>query len=320
MTSSIRKALLRGVGFAAASGALIAGPVFAAETAIKAEPSQAAALEIPAAEQQISQAAPEVAQGYGTPVVAEVIEVDDQAEGFYVTIGGGFSDASDMSYRTSDIGFTNFNGDLEFGGGFSGDVGIGYDFGAIRTELTYVYSRGSVNGISASANNIYGVFDTGTAQTNSVSGIINKSDVMGSVYLDIPTGTRFVPYIGGGIGYTNISTPSFTAGGYRTASANKGLLGWQGKVGVSYVASYNFDVYAEGVYQGASSFYTGDVHYGSYNSWGAKAGFRYRFGAREEVVVVEPAPAPAPEPAPPAPEPAPMPAPMPAPEPIRGLW
>jgi opacity protein-like surface antigen len=182
---------------------------------------------------------------------------------------------------------------------------------------TYVYSRGSVNGISASANNIYGVFDTGTAQTNSVSGIINKSDVMGSVYLDIPTGTRFVPYIGGGIGYTNISTPSFTAGGYRTASANKGLLGWQGKVGVSYVASYNFDVYAEGVYQGASSFYTGDVHYGSYNSWGAKAGFRYRFGAREEVVVVEPAPAPAPEP---APMPAPEPAPMPAPEPIRGLW
>ncbi|MCS5698140.1 outer membrane beta-barrel protein [Cyanobium sp. FGCU-52] len=294
MSNSIRKGLLRGVGFAAASGALLASPSFAGTE--------------PGAEQLRlePQAAPatEVAQGYGSPTTVEVVEVES-VNGWYLTVGAGAAWPTTMGFRTSDV-FPGDepSGDFSFGGGFSIDGGVGYDFGALRAELTYGYTRSSLNEVNINNSNY----------NFSGSGIINKNDVMGSLYWDIDTNSRFVPYLGGGIGYTNLSTPSFTVDGYRTDSASRGLFGWQAKVGVSYIMSYNTDVYLEGTYSGASGFYNGDVHYNSYNDFGAKLGFRYRFASPEVVVI---APEPQPEP---APAPMPQPEPEPAPAPIRGLW
>jgi len=307
MTSSIRKVLLRGVGFAAASSALLTGPVLAGtptgETSASQEQAAAPAELILNAE--TAPAAPQVAQTYVAPVVAEVVEVES-VNGWYLTVGAGAAWPSDLGARTTgleDLGFDqNYNGDLSFGGGFSGDGGIGYDFGAIRAELTYGYTRSSLNEVS------FGDFDT------DASGIINKNDVMASLYWDILPG-RWTPYIGGGVGYTNLSTPSFTVDGYRTDDGNEGLFGWQAKVGVSYALAYNWDIYVEGTYSGAEGFETDNLRLDAYEDFGAKLGFRYRF-ASPPVVVVE-APAPAPEP---MPEPAPMPMPEPEPAPIRGLW
>jgi len=136
---------------------------------------------------------------------------------------------------------------------------------------------------------------------------------MASAYLDIPFG-HWVPYIGGGLGYTNLSTPSFTIDDTRFSSGNQGALGWQAKLGVAYAVNWNLDLYAEGVYSGASGISTDNFDFQSFNEYGAKLGFRYRF-SHPPVVVVAPAPAPEPAPMPmPAPEPAP------APAPIRGLW
>lgn len=289
MTNHSFKHMLRGIGFAAAASAsLLAGPSFAAPEPTTSQPS------------------PEpIAQGFGTPVAVEVIEVE-QGTGFYLTIGAGAAWPSDMDVQPSNDRF-NVNPVFTFGGGFSGDIGFGYDFGALRTELTYGYTSASLNDISAPG------FDLGA------SGSISKNDVMASLYWDISTGTRWVPYIGGGIGYTNLSTPSFNIGGFRTDSANVGLFGWQAKLGVSYVISRNSDVFLEGTYSGAQGFDKNDVNYASYNDFGAKLGFRYRFMApvAEVVVVPEPAPQPMPEP---APQPMPEPMPEPAPAPIRGLW
>jgi hypothetical protein len=145
----------------------------------------------------------------------------------------------------------------------------------------------------------------------------NKSDVLASLYYDIETNSRWTPYIGGGIGYTNLSTPSFSLNGFPTNSVNKGLFGWQAKVGVSYAMSYNSDIYVEGVYQGAGGYTSENLTFDAFNSFGGKIGFRYRFGARP----VAAAPAPAPQPViQPAPAPAPVFQPEPAPAPIRGLW
>jgi hypothetical protein len=298
--SSIRKALLRGAGLAAATLSVASGVAYAAP-----QPG-AEQLKIEESASQMAEAAKasEVAQTY-IPLVGDVGNSDfEQATGWYLTVGAGASTPADQSWSTSDLDF-DANGDITFGGGFAVDAGVGYDFGAVRTELTYSYNRASFNDISFSGDNFN--FDA------SSSGVVNKNDVFGSVYLDVPFG-RWVPYIGGGIGYTNLSTPGYTVAGYRFDSGSRGLFGWQGKVGIAYAVDYNWDVYAEGVYQGASGFYEGDVHFGSFNNWGGKLGFRYRF-AQRPVVVVEPAPEPTPEPAP-----APMPEPEPAPAPIRGLW
>lgn len=183
-------------------------------------------------------------------------------------------------------------------------MGVGYDFGASRTELSYGYSQASANQLTVNA--------LGRAVNPGVSGNISKNDVLVSAYWDIATGSRWVPYIGAGIGYTNLSTPNISAAGHNTSSGNTGNFGYQAKVGVSYVVSRNWDAFLEGVYQGANSSTTVygtnaagqgvSADFGSFNSWGAKIGARWRFGgAPAAVAVVEPAP-------------------QPAPQPIRGLW
>jgi outer membrane autotransporter protein len=193
-------------------------------------------------------------------------------------------------------------------------VGIGYDFGAIRAELTYGYTYASLNDVDGNVRingERIGNFDLGS------SGTVNKNDVMASVYWDMLSNSRWTPYIGGGIGYTNLSTDGIKVGGERIGDANRGLFGWQAKAGVSYGLTSNWDVYAEGTYSGASGFESDNVDYGSFNNWGGKIGFRYRFAQPQEVVVVEPMPQPEPEP---APMPMPEPEPEPTPAPIRGLW
>jgi opacity protein-like surface antigen len=298
--SSIRNAFLRGVGAALVGGAFLAAPSFAGPEA-GAEQLQASG-QAPLELSQSSQKDAEIAQTY-IPLIGEVGEASGQGTGWYLTVGAGAAWPSDMNVRTRNFD-PNENGDLRFGGGFSVDAGVGYDFGAIRTELTYGYTRASINNAQ---------FDN---EDFGASGIVNKNDIMGSAYLDIPFGS-WVPYLGGGIGYSNLSTPGIKVDGDRVGSSNKGLFGWQAKAGVAYVLSWNTDVYVEGTYSGAGGFSSNNLRYDSYNDFGAKLGFRYRFGAPPVVVVEQPAPAPAPEP---APMPMPEPTPAPEPAPIRGLW
>ena len=299
--TSIRYALLRGVGAALAGGAFLAAPSFAGPEAgaQQLQSSDQAPLEM----SQSSQKDTQIAQTY-IPLIGDVGAASGQGTGWYVTVGAGAAWADNWNFQDN-LDDYNFDGNISTVGGFAIDGGVGYDFGAIRTELTYGFSRASLNKMHF--NDI---------ETFNASGNINKNDVMASVYLDIPFGS-WVPYIGGGIGYTNLSTPSYTIDDERFSSGNEGLFGWQAKAGVAYVVNWNTDVYVEGTYSGASGFDTDSLTMSSFNNWGAKLGFRYRFGAPPVVVVEQPAPAPMPEPAP-----APMPEPTPAPEPapIRGLW
>lgn len=298
---SIRNTFIRGFGAALAGSALLAAPSFAG-TEPGAQQLQSSG-EAPLEMSQSGQKDAQIAQTY-IPLVGEVGTASGQGTGFYLTVGAGAAWAGNWDFQDN-LDDYNFDGNINTIGGFSVDGGIGYDFGAIRTELTYGFTRASLNKMHF---NNYDTFDG--------SGNIDKNDVMGSVYLDIPFGA-WVPYIGGGIGYSNLSTPSFSIDGERFGSGNKGLFGWQAKAGVAYVVNWNTDVYIEGTYSGASGFDTDELTLSSFNNWGAKLGVRYRFGAPPVVVVEQPAPAPEPAPAP-MPEPAP--APMPEPAPIRGLW
>ena len=291
MTNSLRKSLLRGLGFAAVSGALMGAPVLAAP-----------------ADQQAPAAAQQVAQGFSTTTTVDVVEVES-VNGWYLTAGAGAVWPGDMNFWANNapiMATSQPRGVLTQNAGFSADGGIGYDFGAIRTELTYGYSAPSVDSIVS--RNLSTSFSGG--------GKVNKNDIMLSAYWDVLPFSRFTPYIGGGVGYSNLSTPSFNVGSYRTSGHNKGLFGWQAKAGVSYALAYNWDLYAEGTYSGTGNPQFESINFTSYSDFGAKLGFRYRFASPVVVVVPEPAPAPAPAPAPiPAPEPAPEPV-----APIRGLW
>jgi opacity protein-like surface antigen len=226
----------------------------------------------------------------------------------YLTVGAGAVWPGNLNYwanRAPLWATSQPRGVLEQNAGFSIDGGIGYDFGAIRTELTYGYS----------GPNVDSVVSRDLSRSFNANGKIDKNDIFLSAYWDVIPFGRFTPYIGGGVGYTYLSFPSFNGGSYYNPPYHdKGLFGWQAKVGLSYALAYNWDVYAEGTFSGTGNAQFQNVNFSSYQDVGAKLGFRYRF-AKPAVVVVVPEPAPAP-----APAPAPIPMPEPAPAPIRGLW
>ncbi len=89
---------------------------------------------------------------------------------------------------------------------------------------------------------------------------------MASVYIDIPTNSRWAPYVGGGLGSTRIQNPG-----------SQGVLGYQGKVGLSYLANKKTDIFVEGVYQGTSNFSIDTSNADPLSSWGARLGARFRF-------------------------------------------
>ena len=198
---------------------------------------------------------------------------DVNSKGFYATLGAGAAWPQNLNGSTSVFG-ANVSGNYSLNGGFALETGLGYDFGTVRGELTYLYDNASLNTLSITA--------LGSSGTASISnGNVNTNSVLASAYVDIPTGSRWVPYLGGGLGYTNIGWGAFTARANNVTvgfnSGNQSALGYQGKVGVSYLASKTTDLFVEGTYQGTTGFTVDSVNYDPLSSWGARIGARYRF-------------------------------------------
>ncbi len=251
-----------------------------------------------------------------------------KTKGFYAALGLGAVWPQSTSF-TSTLPSQNAAPAGSIAGGitgFSGELAVGYDFGAIRTELSGIYSTGQYGGGGSA-------WDAPALKpftvNNNATNDIYKTDVFANVYWDINTGSRWTPYVGGGLGWTGLSGPVMQG----SSGGSKDLLGYQAKVGVSYSVSPTSDVYLEGVYQGASGFSdaspNGTSRFGAFNSWGAKLGVRLRMGSNSaQAKASAPTPAPAPAPQPLTPQPAATPQPsagsQPAassqPAPVRGLW
>jgi len=221
--------------------------------------------------------------------------------GWYLTAGAGASweapivDNRTSTYESPTLGPTSYqySGNLELGYGFDADAGVGYDFGNnLRSELTYLFNTYSTGTAQLSGTLSYaGGSDTFNGK-DTLSGRVYKNSVLASLYYDIPTKSRWVPYFGGGLGWTNVSTTDIVynydvalgSGGQAVGSktvpgGNSGALGYQAKIGVSYIATKSTDLYVEANYLGNTSVDLGSgTSFGSFNSYGVKAGFRYRFG------------------------------------------
>jgi opacity protein-like surface antigen len=220
-----------------------------------------------------------LALGAATPSFAE--EAPSAKTGFYATLGLG-------AVKTSDVGVTDSDVDAAFGAavkgeikidtGFSGDLGVGYDFGKFRTELTYVRTTGSLDSVTGTSG-----ANSGTLQATSD---VSTDSLMVSGYYDFANKSKWTPYVGAGIGYTKLKADpivgAVTIGGTTytgtvTEKGNEDLFGYQAKIGVSYAATPALSVYAEGTYQGTGGFTAGTTKYEGLDSFGGKIGVRYYF-------------------------------------------
>lgn len=221
--------------------------------------------------------------------VSPVLAQDDatganQLDGWYATLGSGFVAPQTPSANTT-VNGTAVTGSLQQNLAYSGEIGFGYDFGAIRTEFTYGYTPISSKNWTASWN---GGNISAPLSTN-----YNLSGFLFGAYYDVKTKSKFTPYIGGAIGPGAVAVPSISATvnnvSVSTQSSTAGVFAYQAKAGISYAASKEADLFVEAGYLGASSASVNAVASGSGNTISpitiganggflAKLGFRYRFG------------------------------------------
>tara|TARA_Y100001968_G_C19451262_1_gene768825 strand:+ start:6447 stop:7031 length:585 start_codon:yes stop_codon:yes gene_type:complete len=162
--------------------------------------------------------------------------------GFYGTASAGFISPKDITHSS-----TEYSTDL----GFSGEFGFGYRFSDnFRTEFSY-----STNTIEVD---------------NSTTHDGNVQSFLGSVYYDFDNESKWVPYLGGGIGIATLDTDL-------NPTEEDSAFGYQGKLGLTYKASNSFDVFAEAVYQGIGETTVGNAEWGSFGMWGARFGTRFKF-------------------------------------------
>jgi len=206
-----------------------------------------------------------------------------EQKGFYATFGVGASQPE--SANGSIYGNRVLNGQLYNSNtsltlwpspGITAETGIGYDFGPIRTELTYLYNDFAINNTVIKYQlQDFASTNTPISKSTRFNANVNSNSLLLSSYLDIKTGSHFVPYIGGGIGPT-----SFQVSGFPRKHESLEVLGYQAKIGLSYLASCTTDLFAEATYKGASPSQSNLVDSSSINNWGARIGARLRFANR----------------------------------------
>ena len=176
------------------------------------------------------------------PVIAQ--EDRDDYHKLYIT---GAAGANNPTTRTNIGKAGNFE---EYTNpGVSGELGLGIDFDGLRIEVTYAIDASQLRGYT----NIRGIdFDYISG------GEVRKQSVFMSGYLDLLRKKSWTPYLGAGIGYSNLDVRKFSDPGLSYHAFNRSLWGYQFKSGMSIDASSDSKIFAEGIYRANSRFNTND--------------------------------------------------------------
>lgn len=167
--------------------------------------------------------------------------------------------------------------------GFTGELSGGYQFEDARVELALGYGTFGTNngtlGLTASQSSVN--INLGNVPY-SASGSASYFSVMVNGYYDIPTGNKFRPYIGVGIGYANVSTSDIKIAlndvvSISRSGGNAGTFAYQGKLGLSYEAVPKGTVYLEAAYLGTTGFSANGVNYDAVGATRVVVGWRQGF-------------------------------------------
>lgn len=213
------------------------------------------------------------------------------AKGPFVGIMGGANFTNDQDISGAGVGI-NRNVDTDTGWAVMPSIGYRYGNG-VRTEFELGYRSNDVDSVSGST--------AGTGEITAKSAMLN-------LLYDVDTGSRIMPYIGGGIGYAQVDYDGVRPVGVGVNRVNDddNVFAYQGIAGLSYWVNETVEVAAEYRY-----FATQDPDFrtsagvsveGEYDSHAALIGLRWNFGA-PKAPMAEPVAAAAPEPAPAPPPP-----------------
>ena len=201
----------------------------------------------------------------------------EELKGLYFTGNIGTSSFTSADWK-AEVNGLDHKGDLKFDDGTGWELGLGYDFGRVRTELSYGNSYNEIKSISAKINE--GTL-IGTSVESSASGDLKIKNILINGYLDFPFGEqkKLTPYLGAGIGGSKLDIDNITVAGEELESASTWLFGYQAKLGLSYLLNNNVNIFGEGIYSAFSDLGVAGEKYGlgSNSDINYRAGFRLRF-------------------------------------------
>lgn len=131
--------------------------------------------------------------------------------------------------------------------GSSIDIGIGYDFGKIRTEISYAQETGRFDEYLT-------YFDKSITKIDNDRGKLHKDFYIINTYYDFRDSKRFSPFIGLGLGFVNSSQDSAP---FIPEYLRQSFV-LQLKGGLSYKISDKNLIYVEGFKRNANSHTTND--------------------------------------------------------------
>ncbi len=129
---------------------------------------------------------------FAVPAAAQTAADPASEVGPYGVARAGVAIDTDYRFRDADVpNGTRFSRDVDFGRGFAGEVGAGYDLGLFRIEGTVGYSAANLD----LDENVSGLSENGRL----------RSLTLGlSGYVDLPISANIVPYLGGGVGASRV--------------------------------------------------------------------------------------------------------------------
>ena len=191
----------------------------------------------------------------------------DDKKGFYLTIGGGLAAIQDSEWDDR-RGSTAYSGELQHDSGFSGELGVGYDYGRSSIEVTWARNSGDLDAIS--------VDQAGIAVA--VSGGVTQDGVFVTGLYDLTenSDSKITPYLGAGLGINKTEWDNITVAGSNVGGGWVSNVAGQVKVGTAVKMSETNALYLEGVYSLQGGYTVDNFEYGSVNTWGIRTGFKFR--------------------------------------------
>jgi len=148
----------------------------------------------------------------------------DEPYRWYAAFGGGATFLNDNDTTQAGITITS---EFDSGGALFGSVGA--TLGNFRAEGELFSSYNEVSAM------------TGNGITINTEGDFATVALMLNGYFDIPTGSKWRPYLGGGIGFANVSYNDIVLRGALVVNDDDTVFAYQAKAGISYAFSPRWD-------------------------------------------------------------------------------
>jgi opacity protein-like surface antigen len=195
------------------------------------------------------------------------------AVGPYLTLQGGATWLEDADIDFDGIPSSDFSIEAEFDTGVNAGVAVGFDYGQARLEAEFVYRQNDFDKFTG--------HDFGDAFEDRADGDISATSMMVNAYWDLPTGGPMTPYLGGGVGFANVSWNEVEDEGLEVVDDDDNVFAYQLAAGIAFEVGPNlaldlgYRYFATEDPELEDNF--GDDFETEYNSHNATLGLRFMF-------------------------------------------